>query len=768
MIKIKGRFQIRSLFAKLFISYALLISICTIAITILLFNIFSGNSIKQIKEIAQKNLIQSSNSIEFIMQQAKLTCLQLSLDNEVSRFLNSKAVDPYLTGSILLKMQNLRFINNSISSICLYNGVNNNFLTTAYPFTEEKTIEWLSAKNIKNFYQVVPRYLEINNTDDKIQRIYSVFYCNKSINNKIIDNAIIVNIDMETVIKDAGSLGTEGNKLLILDKKGVAVFSSNKDDFLKDFSGTNYVRKIINMNENGSLVDFVDYKKTLMNYTYSPELDWYFLYIIPYEKATADISVIQFSTIIICIILMILSLIAAAIFSGKISSPFAAIARKVAGLPVARDYQLEGKISEQEILSRFYSNLIKEADKYESLYRDTQRGFVCDYLWDLLLGVKVPKKEDMEVFKTGLDVFGVISVVFIQLDKVIDIGNRDTNNNSDELEQKIVRFLSSFSKDFLQNYFPCEVVEMDYAVVMLLNDGESTHGENVEEVLSKLQNQFYTTYGTSITISIGLATNEVHSISEAYESAKETSLYKIVYGEGKILRYRDVMKNICLEFDYPYNKEKNLLELIKSGKESRIEAAVEDIFDSFKSFHYSSIIMSVNHLLFSVFTTNEMLMNSAMPAMFEGFNKTLEKVQKLETLNQIKTWFINYINYSIQVLMESKKNTKSDLARQIGDFVEKNFFNPDLSIEVVAGKFSYNPIYFGRLFKELFGKAFLDYLSEIRLNKANAYLMEHRFTIKEVGEKVGFINYPYFVTWYKKNTGYAPGDYRKMNQKSND
>lgn len=175
MIKIKGLLHIRSLFAKLFISYALLLFICAAAITTLLFNIFSSNSIKQIKEIAQKNLIQSSNSIEFILNQAKLTCLQLSLDNDIAQLLNSEAIDPYLTNSVLLKMQNLKFTNNSIASICLYNGLNNSFLTTAYPFTEEKTIEWLADENIKNIYQVVPRYLETDITVKKMQRVYSVF-----------------------------------------------------------------------------------------------------------------------------------------------------------------------------------------------------------------------------------------------------------------------------------------------------------------------------------------------------------------------------------------------------------------------------------------------------------------------------------------------------------------------------------------------------------------------------------------------------------------
>lgn len=56
----------------------------------------------------------------------------------------------------------------------------------------------------------------------------------------------------------------------------------------------------------------------------------------------------------------------------------------------------------------------------------------------------------------------------------------------------------------------------------------------------------------------------------------------------------------------------------------------------------------------------------------------------------------------------------------------------------------------------------IEYLTELRIRKANEYLIGSQMPVKEVGEKVGFLNPSYFVTWYKKHTGFAPTEYRRQ------
>jgi two-component system, response regulator YesN len=49
---------------------------------------------------------------------------------------------------------------------------------------------------------------------------------------------------------------------------------------------------------------------------------------------------------------------------------------------------------------------------------------------------------------------------------------------------------------------------------------------------------------------------------------------------------------------------------------------------------------------------------------------------------------------------------------------------------------------------------------KLRLEKSIEYLEDSKMAVKQISMKIGFNNPTYFVTWFKKNTGYSPSEYR--------
>jgi two-component system response regulator YesN len=66
----------------------------------------------------------------------------------------------------------------------------------------------------------------------------------------------------------------------------------------------------------------------------------------------------------------------------------------------------------------------------------------------------------------------------------------------------------------------------------------------------------------------------------------------------------------------------------------------------------------------------------------------------------------------------------------------------------------------GQLFKKEVGSSIVDYIQEQRMEQAKRYLASGEFRNYELAEKVGFSNYPYFCTMFKKHTGMTPNQYR--------
>ena len=85
-----------------------------------------------------------------------------------------------------------------------------------------------------------------------------------------------------------------------------------------------------------------------------------------------------------------------------------------------------------------------------------------------------------------------------------------------------------------------------------------------------------------------------------------------------------------------------------------------------------------------------------------------------------------------------------------------------LTLEEVGGVVGFNASYFSSLFKKETGQNFLEYLSEVRMNRAKELLKETKLPVGEICERVGYADLKYFTKSFKKATGIKPGEFRKL------
>lgn len=93
----------------------------------------------------------------------------------------------------------------------------------------------------------------------------------------------------------------------------------------------------------------------------------------------------------------------------------------------------------------------------------------------------------------------------------------------------------------------------------------------------------------------------------------------------------------------------------------------------------------------------------------------------------------------------------------------KNNCTGSLSIEKLASKYGYNPAYFSRLFKNLTGKTFTEYISLCRIQYACNLLARSELPIEKIMNESGFSNRTKFFRDFSKITGMTPLKYRKEN-----
>jgi len=60
------------------------------------------------------------------------------------------------------------------------------------------------------------------------------------------------------------------------------------------------------------------------------------------------------------------------------------------------------------------------------------------------------------------------------------------------------------------------------------------------------------------------------------------------------------------------------------------------------------------------------------------------------------------------------------------------------------------------------GKSISTWISEKTIAEAKVLLQDKTLSIKEIADKLGFLEAPHFSNYFKKHTGQSPAEYRKQ------
>lgn len=77
----------------------------------------------------------------------------------------------------------------------------------------------------------------------------------------------------------------------------------------------------------------------------------------------------------------------------------------------------------------------------------------------------------------------------------------------------------------------------------------------------------------------------------------------------------------------------------------------------------------------------------------------------------------------------------------------------------LAAKAGMSPTKLKRLFKQIFGDSLFSYYQEFRMKEAAFLLKENKYSVSEVGYKLGFTNLSHFSKIFKEHTGINPKKY---------
>lgn len=135
-------------------------------------------------------------------------------------------------------------------------------------------------------------------------------------------------------------------------------------------------------------------------------------------------------------------------------------------------------------------------------------------------------------------------------------------------------------------------------------------------------------------------------------------------------------------------------------------------------------------------------------------------MQKIHSLSEIKKYVVRLLNEAIELRDAESGRRYSDLIAAAKKEIENHYMMEEISLNTVAISVGMSPSYFSSIFSKEAGKTFVEYLTEVRIEKAKEFLMCSSMKTSEIGYEVGYKDPHYFSYIFKKVQGCSPKEYR--------
>lgn len=268
----------------------------------------------------------------------------------------------------------------------------------------------------------------------------------------------------------------------------------------------------------------------------------------------------------------------------------------------------------------------------------------------------------------------------------------------------------------------------------------------------------------NVTIGLGEAVNSADNISLSYEQALHALQYKTTLGSNRLIGYWDVPDRTDGAKLRAMADIRILTQLYKLG-----EPQWEDHYNQFMEVLRADLVSKdelmhqVDYLVYQLSREVQEMSTEYQSLWFDDAVPLLNRLFKsFDTFEELNEGLRNILRDALKRMASLRENrTYSSAMKEVRQYIAENFSNPDLSLNHLSTEFNMNPKYVSHLFKEEFGEKFVEYLANVRMEKAKELLTTTSASIQEVALQVGYTHSFSFIRVFKKAVGMTPGDYRK-------
>lgn len=151
-------------------------------------------------------------------------------------------------------------------------------------------------------------------------------------------------------------------------------------------------------------------------------------------------------------------------------------------------------------------------------------------------------------------------------------------------------------------------------------------------------------------------------------------------------------------------------------------------------------------------------------ALHAELNAVLGRLMLCQNYGSSADCMMQYLNWLIDLLnQDDEQQLGKGAIREIQLYIRQHY-QENITLNSLAERFFLHPNYLSRLFKEKTGENFVEYLTEVRMERVKELLRNSDRKIIEICAMTGYDNPRYFSKVFKQYTGMTPKEYREKQE----
>lgn len=269
---------------------------------------------------------------------------------------------------------------------------------------------------------------------------------------------------------------------------------------------------------------------------------------------------------------------------------------------------------------------------------------------------------------------------------------------------------------------------------------------------------------TKITVTVGLGrpSKGPGGLARSHEEALAAGEYRFLYGGDQAIHADDVMSPQDSRILLEEGSEKGMALSIRMGDWEKSKQYLMSLWGNFSAkgkFNAADVRMKL--LEITALASRAAVEAGVAPDEVAFFSvPSSREITSPEALASIQGQYLAWLSELVARVRASREFRNASLVDKAVRYVDDNY-HQELSLEDAARQVFLSPCYFSRLFKQVKGWSFSEYLTQVRMEEAKKLLVNTDLMISEVATRVGYRDARYFSQVFKKMAGTTPGNFRR-------